>query len=184
MAYSADTFTAGEVPTTAKWNKLWANDAAFNDGTGIGAGVITGSHLANGIVTFGKLAAGATRLGINTKTSTGSVLPTGSYTTYCTVTATSTGGAIEADFSALIFNGNSGAYRTAQVKVQCDGVDVTPVLDFGVSFVSSNNPPVFPAFKVSHTPAAGSHTWTLQVKSNTGSAVIMDQAYLRIAEVK
>lgn len=28
--YSADTFTAGEVPTTAKWNKLWNNDANFN----------------------------------------------------------------------------------------------------------------------------------------------------------
>lgn len=30
MAYSADTFTAGEVPTTAKWNKLWSNDADFD----------------------------------------------------------------------------------------------------------------------------------------------------------
>lgn len=35
MAYSADSFTAGEQPTTAKWNKLWSNDASFNDGTGI-----------------------------------------------------------------------------------------------------------------------------------------------------
>lgn len=30
MAYSADSFTAGEVPTTAKWNKLWGNDADFD----------------------------------------------------------------------------------------------------------------------------------------------------------
>lgn len=49
MAYSADTFVADEQPTTAKWNKLWANDAAFNDGTGIAAGAITNSHLATGI---------------------------------------------------------------------------------------------------------------------------------------
>lgn len=35
MAYSADSFSAGEQPTLAKWNKLWANDASFNDGTGI-----------------------------------------------------------------------------------------------------------------------------------------------------
>lgn len=35
MAYSADTFTSLEQPTLAKWNKLWANDAAFNDGTGL-----------------------------------------------------------------------------------------------------------------------------------------------------
>lgn len=34
MAYSADTFVADEQPTTAKWNKLWNNDAAFNDGSG------------------------------------------------------------------------------------------------------------------------------------------------------
>jgi len=30
MSYSADSFTAGEVPTTAKWNKLWSNDADFD----------------------------------------------------------------------------------------------------------------------------------------------------------
>lgn len=30
MPYSADTFSAGEVPTTAKWNKLWTNDAYFD----------------------------------------------------------------------------------------------------------------------------------------------------------
>lgn len=35
MAYSADSFVADEQPTTAKWNKLWTNDAAFNDGSGI-----------------------------------------------------------------------------------------------------------------------------------------------------
>lgn len=49
MAYSADTFVADEQPTTAKWNKLWSNDASFNDGTGIAAGAITNSHLATGI---------------------------------------------------------------------------------------------------------------------------------------
>lgn len=35
MAYSADTFVADEQPTTAKWNKLWSNDASFNDGSGL-----------------------------------------------------------------------------------------------------------------------------------------------------
>ena len=35
MAYSADSFVADEQPTTAKWNKLWSNDASFNDGSGI-----------------------------------------------------------------------------------------------------------------------------------------------------
>lgn len=35
MAYSADSFVADEQPTTAKWNKLWNNDASFNDGSGL-----------------------------------------------------------------------------------------------------------------------------------------------------
>lgn len=41
MAYSADSFVADEQPTTAKWNKLWNNDASFNDGTGLGDNTIT-----------------------------------------------------------------------------------------------------------------------------------------------
>ena len=51
MAYSADTFVADEQPTTAKWNKLWANDAAFNDGSGFANGALGSVHasLANGI---------------------------------------------------------------------------------------------------------------------------------------
>lgn len=48
MGYSADSFTAGEQPTTAKWNKLWTNDASFNDGTGIANSVITANKLATG----------------------------------------------------------------------------------------------------------------------------------------
>lgn len=45
MAYSADTFSALEQPTLAKWNKLWANDASFNDGTGIGAAAVVSESL-------------------------------------------------------------------------------------------------------------------------------------------
>lgn len=45
MAYSADSFVADEQPTTAKWNKLWTNDASFNDGTGIATGAITSAKI-------------------------------------------------------------------------------------------------------------------------------------------
>ena len=48
MSYSPDVFVADEQPTTAKWNKLWSNDASFADGTGIGAGVITPEKLLAG----------------------------------------------------------------------------------------------------------------------------------------
>ena len=52
MAYSADTFVADEQPTTAKWNKLWSNDASFNDGSGFASGALGSSNasLAAGIV--------------------------------------------------------------------------------------------------------------------------------------
>ncbi len=55
MAYSADTFVADEQPTTAKWNKLWSNDASFNDGTGIGNNVIDSQHYALGSVDYQNL---------------------------------------------------------------------------------------------------------------------------------
>ena len=45
MSYSAQTFVADEQPTTAKWNKLWSNDASFNDGTGIADDAIIQRHI-------------------------------------------------------------------------------------------------------------------------------------------
>ena len=51
MGYSADTFVADEQPTTAKWNKLWTNDAAFNDGTGIADNAILTRHILDANVT-------------------------------------------------------------------------------------------------------------------------------------
>ena len=50
MSYSADTFVADEQPTTAKWNKLWSNDASFNDGTGIADDALLARHFATGAV--------------------------------------------------------------------------------------------------------------------------------------
>jgi len=53
--YIADTFIAGEQPTTAKWNELWSNDAAFNSGNGLNDGAIVTRTLADSAVTFSKL---------------------------------------------------------------------------------------------------------------------------------
>lgn len=44
--YVANTFTAGEQPTTTVWNELWSNDAAFNS-------FLTGPN-----ITYGLLASG------------------------------------------------------------------------------------------------------------------------------
>lgn len=61
MAYSADTFVADEQPTTAKWNKLWSNDASFNDGTGIADDAIITRHLLADNVTDAELIYGKVR---------------------------------------------------------------------------------------------------------------------------
>jgi len=45
MAYASWSVTLGEQPTAAKWNILGTNDASFNDGTGIAAAAILGTHL-------------------------------------------------------------------------------------------------------------------------------------------
>lgn len=55
MAYSADSFTALEVPTLTKMNKLWANDASFNDGTGIANNAIKTAHITDANVTPAKI---------------------------------------------------------------------------------------------------------------------------------
>ena len=44
--YTAWNVTAGEVPTTAYWNILGANDASFNSGNGINDSAIITRHLA------------------------------------------------------------------------------------------------------------------------------------------
>lgn len=53
MAYSADSFVFGEQPSAAKWNKLWSNDASFNDGTGIGTNAIAAASLKTNAITLG-----------------------------------------------------------------------------------------------------------------------------------
>lgn len=56
MAYAAVVFTAGEQPTTAKWNQLGENDARLKDGTAIDSAAITNAKLADGAVTSRKSA--------------------------------------------------------------------------------------------------------------------------------
>ncbi len=54
--YTADSFTANEQPTTAKFNELWTNDASFNTANGLNDAVIVNRHIAAGAVTGSQLA--------------------------------------------------------------------------------------------------------------------------------
>lgn len=148
----------------------------------IGTGGITGTQIGTGAVTLPKLGTGGNfRLGLNTKTTTGTVLTT-TYTTYCTVTATSAGGEVELTYIANIHDAGSGSARLANVRVQCDGVTVTGSEDTNVQ-VALNGGTGW-GLTISHTPTAGSHTWTLQILATAASATVLDQASLRVAEVK
>lgn len=80
MAYSADSFTALEIPTLAKMNKLWSNDASFNDGTGIADNAIIQRHLADGVVGAPELKAGSTLLGFIGVTSGDTTYPNAVWT--------------------------------------------------------------------------------------------------------
>lgn len=148
-----------------------------------GLATAVASSLPNASVTNAKLATGATRLGIAKKNTT-STLVSDAYTTYLTVTATSTGRECEAYFSIVVNNANSGGNRFVQAKVQCDGVDIAPVdMDIYLQAISSNTPRYNLSFVVSSTPTAASHTWTLQLRASNASAVALDWAVLRVQEI-
>src|SRR6185312_5595708 len=44
--YTAISFTAGEQPTTAKWNLVGSNDASFNNGNGFNDNILITRHFA------------------------------------------------------------------------------------------------------------------------------------------
>lgn len=46
--YVANTFTAGQQPTTTVWNELWSNDAAFNS-------FLTGANITSSLMATGAL---------------------------------------------------------------------------------------------------------------------------------
>lgn len=188
--------TPGQIvvlkPTTA-----WANEVADTlavshdqDGT-LKAGavdnagvlatdVVETAKIKDGAVTAGKLAVGSTQLGWAEHS--GGVLPT-SYTTYATVTATSTGGKVVIRFSGPIANANSGAHRKYSLRVQCDGSTVKEVTDLTLALVSGSSNTHFFSWIFRHTPAAGSHTWNLQLLADGASAVAAGYMTMEVAEV-
>lgn len=50
MAYAIWSVTAGEVPTSTKWNILGTNDAGFNDGTAMANAIILARHIAANVI--------------------------------------------------------------------------------------------------------------------------------------
>lgn len=129
-----------------------------------------------------RFSAGALRLGLN-QNAGGTLAVT--YSNYATVTATSNGNEVECEISAVVANGNSGANRTFDIRVLCDGVAITPssITGLWATYVAGNSPPYIFSFNFSSTPAAGSHTWTLQLQASAAGSVLLTNNYIKVAEV-
>jgi len=166
MAFTSQTFSALEQPTLAKWNILNSNDDDLNARLGV---LETNTIASRGINKGSDTAAGGV---------------TSSYATYATVTATSTGGLIIIDVSMIFNNASSGADRGASYKVQCDGVDVgTPLSGVILVPLSPTNLPIHFSESFTHTPSAGSHTWTLQCLASINTAVTLRRPTIEVREV-
>lgn len=166
-------FSPFAILTAEEMNDLVENIESLASGVGIADGSITNKKLANGSM----------RLGIAKKNTTGTLLGN-TYGTYLTVTATSTGRECEVTFSATVGNANSGSNRYAHAKVQCDGVDITPIdIEQYLFFASGTTVNANVTFTVSSAPAAGSHTWTLQMLAGQASAVALGYAVMTVKEI-
>lgn len=142
MAYSADTFTAGEQPTTAKWNKLWSNDASFNDGTGIADDVIKSRHI-NWAATGGGDNGGIwwEELGRSTLSSSNDTITVSSFSArkhlLVRIVLIATGGTIGA---GMTFNGDTGGNYPYRISDN-GGADATAgsSTDMRLSASAANN---------------------------------------------
>lgn len=158
MAYSADTFVADEQPTTAKWNKLWSNDASFNDGTGIGTNAIAAASLASNALTIGY----AQSTSAFSTSSTSFVDVTGLTTGAITVPAG--GRQIEVSIRATAIN-VSGAGSIWALGLAEDGTIIQQW--YRNSATSAYNIPLDVSF--SKTPTAGSHTYKARLATTAGT---------------
>lgn len=114
------------------------------------------------------------------------VAQTPSWTDLATVTATSYGGPVAVRWLGALWNGGSGTDRTGQLQVTCDGTalatSATASIPIGSAGSASNGPRVTKGGTVTHTPAAGSHTWKVQGNASAASAVISSLATLTVVE--
>lgn len=142
MAYSADTFVADEQPTTAKWNKLWSNDASFNDGSGIGDDTIDSRHYVAGSIDYEHLGTdiGAYQeLADVTLGSAGDTIASGTITakTFLIILfyVIATGGTVN---NRMRFNGDSGS-NYSERSASNGGADATAVSQTTIGMTQSDS---------------------------------------------
>jgi len=106
------------------------------------------------------------------------------WTTYASITATSLGGLVEASTEANVANLSSGAYRTFDIRVQCDGSTIgSAITALGAIYIAGGSPYYGFANTFSSTPSAGSHTWTFQMQASAAASVGIKAPRITISEV-
>lgn len=94
------------------------------------------------------------------------------YVTYLQVVGESFGGDVTAELDLVVINGGSGATRTFTIQVLCDGVALNPATYTLTAVNASAEYPIITyRLNFSNTPAAGKHTWAMQMLASAGSAV-------------
>ena len=120
-----------------------------------------------------------TRVGYATTGAISTLLPK-SFTNYGTITGTTSGNPVEITAMVAISDANSGDARTGHIRVQCDGVSLNDIVWYTPA---SGSYTVVP-YLTSHTPAAGNHTWNLQVMADTGTASAIRMANVTVKEMR
>lgn len=122
--------------------------------------------------------------GINVGSDTAAGGVTTSYATYATVTASSLGGLVIIEVSGLFQNAGSGAQRTYDYRVQCDGATVgSAVTGTILGFTATQTLASTSVDAFSHTPTAASHTWTFQALASAASSVTLRRPKIKVYEV-
>ena len=119
-------------------------------------------------------------IGLNTKTTTGTVLGTSYSTNYCSVTGASTGDPVIVSFKANFLDSGSGLTRGGNVKAVCDGSDISGSEVRWITVNSGGFTSV--SLDIAHTPTAASHTWALQAVCDNAASVYIQQASLKITQ--
>lgn len=111
----------------------------------------------------------------------GTLAATPSWSDLLVVTATSLGGEVIVSYNVALVNANSGDHRDAAVRITCDGAEIDG-WSFKAPYIAGIQVPVFPSLDVSHTPAAGSHTWKIQGNASVASAIQIIKGSMTVTE--
>lgn len=102
----------------------------------------------------------------------GPTVLTASYVDQITSSSNTTlGGLVEIEANIFAYNAGSGADRTLDVLLLCDGATVGTFTLLSIPLNATANGYYEFTLTIQHTPSAAAHTWKVQARGSTASAV-------------